>query len=346
MTLNDLYQVTPVKILFYLPPDVLNRCFRQADLQRLQPAHTLLVPQQDSWQQSMTTFWAHHAADLDAVVTGWDTPHVTDGMLDQAPGLKIWIHSAGSVKHLLPDTFWQRGIALASCRDALAVGVAETTLGMMIAGLKRIFPAERLTRSGLWKNDAFASALRVRELFDLQIGIVGASRVGRHLIRLLQVYEVSIVVYDPYLTPSDAQQLGVQSVTLDELMRNCDVISLHAPALPETRHMIGNRELNMMKDDAILINTARGSLIDEPALVAALQTGRISALLDVTDPEPPAVDHPLRALPNCVITPHIAGAISNGCYRMGRSSIDQLLAFARNQTLSGHIDQDSIAILG
>lgn len=335
-----------MRVFFYMPSAVFQRCFAPRDLERLSTGHELVVPDDTIDMHNVDAFGVDRLGACEALVTGWDTPPLTDAALDGAGRLKLWVHAAGSVKHLLPATFWDRGIAITSCRDALAIGVAETALGMTLAGVKRFFPASRLTRGGGWKEDIWASSLGVRELFDLRIGVVGASCVGRHFIRLMKNFEVDIVVYDPYLAPDEAQRLGVEQMERDELLSTCDVVSLHAPSVPATRHMIAAAELARMKDGALLVNTARGSLVDEEALITELRTGRITAFLDVTDPEPPATDSPLRKLPNCIITPHIAGAVANGCYRIGRSAVNQLLSFANDGSLSGRITQHTLATLG
>ena len=290
--------------------------------------------------------WPASLARARALITGWSTPPLTDGMLDQAPQLNVIVHAAGSVKHLLPVSVWDRGIRVASANDALAIGVAETTLGMIIAGLKGFFQGERLTRSGGWKlNDFDCPGFTVRELYDLNIGLIGASQVGRHLIRLLQQFDIDILLTDPFIDPAEADRLGVELIPLDDLMRRSDVVSLHAPALPSTWRMLSGEQFRLMKDDAIFINTARGSIVDEAALITELKTGRISAILDVTDPEPPSADHPFRRLPNVVLTPHIAGAITNGCLRLGRSAVNQVLEFIQGRQMHGEITAQRLAIL-
>jgi len=335
-----------MRVVLYMPRHVMDRCFSDHDLRRLAATHAVATPAPTDPAEALADLWHRHAPVCEALVTGWDTPPIDDAMLDRAANLRVWVHAAGSVKHLLPESFWSRAIALASCRDALAVSVAESTLGMMIWGLKQFSAAERLTQAGGWKADPWATTLNVRELFELRVGLVGASAVGRHVIRLLRAFEVSVVVYDPHLSPEEADRLGVASAGLETLMSECDVVSLHAPALPGTRHMIGAAQLARMKRGALLVNTARGSLIDEAALTAALREGRISAILDVTDPEPPRADHPFRQLPNCVITPHLAGSVADGCRRLGRSVVDQLLAFDAGRALPGFITQERIAVLG
>ena len=141
------------------------------------------------------------------------------------------------------------------------------------------------------------------------------------------------MAYDPYLSEEEASALGVSKVSLENLMSCSDIVSLHAPATEETKHMINKTNLRLMKDGAIFINTARGSIVNEQDLIKELETGRITACLDVTDPEPPDINSPLRKLPNVVLTPHIAGAIANNRLRNGRYAIDELERFFRGEKI-------------
>lgn len=325
-----------MKTLLLLTRPMADQCFAPADLSRLAADHELIVPEVEEESQLLDV-WKQHAADTRALITGWGTPPLTEAMLDEATELRVMVHAAGSIKHLVTDTIWQRNLRIGTAREALAVGVAETTLAMMIAGLKGLFPADRLTAGNGWKRGDAETDFAVREMFDINIGIIGASMVGRHVLRLLQQFEVRCLLSDPHVTADEAHQLGAEKVELDELMRQSDVCSLHAPALPSTRHMLGRDQFRLMPDRAIFINTARGMIVDEDALVEELRTGRISAFLDVTDPEPPRADHPFRTLPNVVLTPHLAGAMTNGCRRLGRSAVQQLLAFADGKPMEGEV---------
>src|SRR5581483_4071727 len=138
-------------------------------------------------------------------------------------------------------------------------------------------------------------------------GIIGASRIGRIVIGMLKGYNgVGVKLFDPYVSSEQASAMGVQSASLDDVCR-CEVVSVHAPNIPETRHMLNARTLGLLPDHAVLINTSRGALIDEAALIAELRRRPLYVALDVTDPEPPAKDSPLRSEPNVILTPHIAG---------------------------------------
>jgi phosphoglycerate dehydrogenase-like enzyme len=218
---------------------------------------------------------------------------------------------------------WARGIRVTSAAPALGQDVAETAVGLILVGVKRIWPLAQHVREGGWRETPWWPA---RELRGKIVGIIGGGNIGRHVIRLLAPFEPHVLVYDPYLPDAEAERLGVAKAELDDVLRRADVITLHAPSLPETEHMIDSRRLALMKDDALIVNTARGSLFDEVALVAELSQGRFFAFLDVTDPEPPAVDSPLRRLPNVVVTPHLAGCIEN-CTRMGEMAVEELRRF-------------------
>jgi phosphoglycerate dehydrogenase-like enzyme len=259
----------------------------------------------------------------DACITSWDVARLDAEVMAAAPRLRAMAHMGSSVKRFVSDALWARGVHVTSAGLALAVDVAETTLGLMIVGMKRVWPLAQHVRAGGWRESPWWPA---RELFDKQVGIIGASNVGRHVIKLLQAFAVHVLVYDPFITAEEAAGLAAEKVELDELLRRADIVSLHAPAKADTYHLLNAERLALMKDDALLINTARGSLIDEAALIAELSKGRFFAFLDVTDPEPPAADSPLRRLENVVVMPHIAGCIEN-CGRMGELAVEELRRF-------------------
>ena len=264
--------------------------------------------------------------DADAVITSWGVAQLDADVMAAAPRLKAMAHMGSSVKRFVSDAFWERGMHLTSAGITLARDVAETTLGLMIVGQKRIFPLGQHVREGGWRDSPAWDKWFSRELFRKQVGIIGASNVGRHVIELLKPFDAKILLYDPFVTEEEAAKLGAEKLELDELLQRADVVSLHAPSNEKTYQMLNAERLAMMKDDALLINTARGTLIEEPALIKELQKGRFFAFLDVTDPEPPAADSPLRTLDNVIITPHIAGCIEN-CNRMGELAVEELRRF-------------------
>ena len=259
----------------------------------------------------------------DACITSWDVAPLDADVLAAAPKLRAMAHAAGSVKRFVSDAVWARGIQVTSAAPALARDVAETTIGLMIVGAKRIWPLAEHVRDGGWRA---SPAWPSRELHNSVVGLIGASNVGRHVIDLLRPFQATVLLYDPYVDEPEARRLGVEKVELADLARRADIVSIHAPSTPGTYRMVDRALLAAMKEDAVLINTARGALIDEPALIDELSKGRLFAFLDVTDPEPPAPDSPLRRLPNVVVTPHLAGCIDD-CSRMGEMAVEELRRF-------------------
>ncbi len=191
---------------------------------------------------------------------------------------------------------------------ANAIAVAEHAIMLMLSSLKRVHALDQAVRNGGWRS-ATVGTQRVYELWHSTVGIVGMGRIGQEVAKRLVNWEATIMYYDPYrLSPEREQELGVRYVELDELLRASDAVTVHVPLNARTRHLIDAESLSIMKSTAVLVNTARGGLVDEAALAAALKEGRIlGAGLDVLSEEPPPADHPMFELANVVLTPHTAG---------------------------------------
>jgi phosphoglycerate dehydrogenase-like enzyme len=259
--------------------------------------------------------------DVEVLLTGWGCPPVDAAVLDAAPALRAIVHAAGSAKAHVTAACWARGIVVSTAAEANARPVAEYTLAMILLANKAAPRAERLYRARRGRVDALAELPAVGNA-GKAVGVVGASRIGRRVIELLRAFALEVLVHDPYRP---------DSVPLDELLAAADVVTLHAPALPSTRHLIDRRRLGLMRDGATLINTARGALVDHEALIAELRTGRIQAVLDVTEPEPLPADSPLFELPNVVLTPHIAGALGTEVRRLGDAAIAEVARYAAGE---------------
>jgi phosphoglycerate dehydrogenase-like enzyme len=259
-------------------------------------------------------------ASVEVLITGWGSPRIDAHVLSTMPRLRAVLHAAGSVKgHLLPDV-WRRGVVVTSAADANAMPVAEYVLAMILLAGKGV-PA----RAAEYATDPAVLGAGHPDVGNLGrvVGIVGASRIGRRVIELLQPFDVEVIVADPTLDRSAT--VGPAAVVgIDELFRRADVISLHAPLLPETVGLVSGSRIASMRPGATLINSARGALVDEAALVDALRAGRIRAVLDVTVEEPLPMGHPLRQVPGVVLTPHVAGAQGNELRRLGDSVIADL----------------------
>ncbi|MFG2846989.1 hydroxyacid dehydrogenase [Kitasatospora sp. NPDC048296] len=265
--------------------------------------------------------------DAEVIVSSWGCPPLDRAVLDAAPRLRAVIHAAGSVKHHITDACWERGIQVASAAWANALPVAEYTVAAVLFANKQVLRSSadyRELRAGYDILAAYGTAGNYRRT----VGIVGASQIGRRVLELLRPYDLDLLLHDPYLDPDEAGALGARLVPLDELCALSDVVSVHAPQLPETRGLISRHRLAMMKDGTTLVNTARGALIDQDALTGELVTGRLSAVLDVTDPDVPPEDSPLYELPNVLLTPHVAGSLGTELHRMAVAAADELACYA------------------
>lgn len=284
--------------------------------------------------------WDDVLAHTDVLLTGWDAPRLDASFLDRAPQLSAVVHAAGTVKWLVTPAVWERGIRVSTAAEANAIPVAEYALAMILLMGKRAFDAEASLRgvsaSGWEPFGAFGNNGAV-------VGIVGASRIGRRLLTLLRPHDLEVLLYDPTVGAAEAAQLGARLVSLDHLLAGSDTVSLHAPSLPETRGMIGARELALMKDGAALVNAARGSLVDTDALVAELNTHRLRAALDVTDPEPLPPGHPLFSAPGVILTPHIAGSFGNELRRLGAHAVAEIDRFLSTGSFVEEVRQESLA---
>lgn len=267
------------------------------------------------------------AEKIDVLMTGWSTPKLTNDLLDACTSLKLVVHCAGTVRYLVDPSFFDRNIRLVNSADANAVPVAEFLLSWILRWNKRLPTFETRYRDGhfIEKNDSAE--------FDLignrgkTIGVISASRVGRRLIGLLQHFEMDILLCDPFCTAEQTSLIGARKVELTELMGASDIVSICAPLLPETHNMIGEAQLAHMKDGALLINTSRGKLVDHDALLPELQSGRLNAVLDVTEPEPLPQGSPFFSLPNAFLTPHVAGSMGLEIHRMTDSALSEIELF-------------------
>ncbi|MFC6016465.1 hydroxyacid dehydrogenase [Plantactinospora solaniradicis] len=263
-------------------------------------------------------------AEAEVLLTSWGAPTLTPERLAAAPALRAVFHCAGSVRSLVTSEVWRRGIQVTSAADANAIPVAEYTLAAIIlAGKKAPFIAANPDAA----NRGWGHLAGYGDLSNYRrtVGIVGFSRVGRRVVDLLGCLDSTVcLVADPYADPEVVRSAGGTLLDLYEVLPRSEVLSLHAPALPSTRHMIGATELALLPDHATVINTARGSLVDSPALAAECRSGRLFAILDVTEPEPLPADSPLRATPNVMITPHLAGSLGSEILRLSDHALDEL----------------------
>ncbi|MFE2535164.1 hydroxyacid dehydrogenase [Streptomyces sp. NPDC059371] len=296
--------MTPENVPRIFPPDTLARLRERVDVDPSLVAGDFADPRVRA-----------RLADTEILITGWGCPLLDAAALDAAPKLRAVLHAAGSVKGFATPEVWERGIVVSSAAAANALPVAEYTLAMILLAGKDVFAHRERLRTE--RAFPYGEILPGIGNFGRRVGVVGASRIGRRLIELLRPFDLSVNLADPYVDEAGAAALGVPLLPLDELLADSDIVTVHAPQTPETRHLIGRRELALMPAGSVLINTARGSLVDHDALIEALRAGRVGAILDVTDPEPLPADSPLHDLPNAFVTPHLAGSQGNEVARLG-----------------------------
>ena len=271
--------------------------------------------------------WSYPSlGDTEVLLTCWGAPRLDASALAALPRLRAVIHAAGTVKNIVTEECRRRGIRVSSAAAANALPVAEHTVAMILLANKGTLWMAR-------RYQALRSTWRSTDIppdignYHKTVGIVGASWIGRRVIELLRPFDLDVLLSDPYVDAPEAQRLGVELVDLNELCARSDVVSLHAPALPGTREMMDASRLAAMRDGATLINTARGMLIDNAALMDELRTGRLYAVLDTVDPEILLDESLLYELPNVLLTPHIAGSQGNELRRLGWSALDELARY-------------------
>ncbi|KAF2413909.1 hypothetical protein B1729_07555 [Microbacterium sp. B35-04] len=262
---------------------------------------------------------------VELLIAGWGAK-ISPGDLDAFPKLRAIVHWSGG-NGGLDGPASGRGIRISTARAANAIPVAEFTLAMITLAAKDAFWASRRYSAEQRFIDREAELPRTG-LYGTTVGIVGASTIGTLVIEKLQRSDVRVLLYDPYATPETAARLGAKLVPdLGALAARCDILSIHAPEMPSTIGMVSAAVLAALPDGATVINTARGALVDQEALVAELRRGRLRAVLDVTEPDVLEPGHPLYTLPNAFLTPHLAGSTGNELRRLGEVALAEIERF-------------------
>ncbi|MEV0634395.1 hydroxyacid dehydrogenase [Streptomyces sp. NPDC050619] len=305
------FAMDPVHLPLLFPPPLMARLTRAADLDPALVVRDFTDPAS-----------AEAVAHAEVLITGWGCPRLGAGVLATAPRLRTVLHAAGSVRSLVGEALWERGITVSSAVTGNALPVAEYTLAMiLLAGKDTFAHRERFRATHTYPSPAETAATGN---VGRRIGVIGASRVGRRLLELLRPFDFSVLLHDPYVSPAEAAALGAEPLSLEDLLRHSDIVSLHAPDIPETYRMLDAARLALIQDGGVLINTSRGALVDPDALTDELVSGRLHAILDVTEPEPLPAGSPLYRLPNVFLTPHIAGSLGNELERLGRIVVEEL----------------------
>lgn len=315
----------------------------QFDAQRLDRLRSLATLGDPVWTDDLDDpGLAERLASVQVLLTGWGAPRLTADRLDRMPLLQAMFHCAGTIRPHVTEEFWERGVLASNVADANAIPVAEFAFAAIVmAGKKAPFLAAAARERRDVAIDAFGGLGNLART----IGIVGFSRIGRKVVQLVQQLEdVHCLVSDPHADPLEVAAAGAELVELDEMLPRLDVLSLHAPQLPSTHNMIGANELAALPRHATVINTARGSLIDTAALERECASGRLNAIIDVTEPEPLPAGSVLYDLPNVMVTPHIAGSLGSELHRLTDGALDELARFVRGEPLRAELSRDDLLL--
>ena len=267
--------------------------------------------------------------DKDICLVGCRAPVFTNKILYAAKKLKYIGQVGGSVKHYLTPEVFNRNITVTNAAEAMAKYVAEGALLLILALLKDLIGLNHIMKE---ERSWPSPAVYTETLFGKKVGLIGLGRVGRHLVSLLKPFNVNISLYDPYIPHSVAIELDIELKDMDTVLMNSNVISIHAAKTKETENMLNLEKLRLIKNGAILVNTARASIIDEIALISELKRGRFKAALDVFWQEPLSPDNELRKLPNVILTPHCVGGAIQSRPEMTQMVIDDLKDFLHGKT--------------
>ena len=269
---------------------------------------------------------AEAAADVDAILARVAT--LTKPVIDAAHRLKIVARHGVGVDSVDVEECTKRGIVVTTTGDANSLAVSEHAFASLLAVARSITLADADVKGGTWQRDKYHGV----ELGGKVLGVVGLGRIGTRLVRHSRGFDMQVIAYDPYVDPRVAVDLGVALVDLESLLRRADFISIHAPLTAETESMIGRAELGLMKPSAILVNTARGEIVDEAALYEALITRSIAgAALDAYAQEPIPSEHPLLQLDNVVFSPHIAGTTEESLVKLSVRAAENILSVLRGE---------------
>ncbi len=287
----------------------------------------------DVWEGSLPP----SQEDLRARTRGCDglvsllTDRIDAAFLDAVPGLKVISQYAVGVNNIDLAAAKARGIPVGHTPGVLTDATADLAFALLFAAARNIVPGAQYVKDDKWKTWEPALLLG-QSVYGATLGIIGYGRIGKAVAERSRGFKMRVLVTEPNLKADEAQ--GVTPVSLDDLLRESDFITMHTPLLPETHHLIGARELALMKPTAILINTSRGEVIDPSALYAALKAGRPGQVaLDVTEPEPLPYNHPLLSLPNCLVIPHLGSATMQARMAMTERAMANLEAGLRGEPL-------------
>jgi phosphoglycerate dehydrogenase-like enzyme len=271
-------------------------------------------------------------------LTGWDIPPLSEKMVADAPDLRLIAHTAGTVRRLLPRSIYGSRVRVSHATAAMATAVAEHIVAQALLAVQSLHVFDRDMRAGSWppRWELHRSLLGART-----VGIWGLGRVGSAAAQLFRAFGCRVIGTDPTLEASAAARLGVELMLLDELFCQSEIVCVLAPVLEATRGLIDAAMLARLRDGAVFINSGRGVLVDDAALLAELKSGRIGAALDVYTTEPLPAESPLRGLPNVILSPHVGGHTVDTHFRQGQAMVDEARRLLRSEPLQFEVTAEN-----
>jgi phosphoglycerate dehydrogenase-like enzyme len=325
-----------LKALFALRPGALHEIYGPAAQTAISELIDVIAP-----PQTAESIYRHPDIlhEIDILFSGWGAPLLEATLLEHAPHLRAIFYGSGSIRGFVTDAVWERGIRVTSAQAINAIPVAEYTLAAILFSLKHGWQLAELTR----REQRFPARDTVPGVYGATVGIIGLGLIGRLVRERLCPFGVRVVAYDPYLSLAEAAELDVEMLSLNDLFYEAQVVTLHAPLLPETAGMVGGSHLAAMPQGGAFINTARGGLVRHDELITTLaQRTDLHAVLDVTEPEPPEPGSLLYSLPNVTLTPHIAGSLGTERRRLGQAMVSELQRFIAGKPLQYEITQSQV----
>lgn len=291
------------------------------------------------WNESTTTHFTKEEIcekikDIDILVTGWGTPVLDEEVMSHAEKLKMVAHTGGSVRPYVSDVVYEKGVTVISGNEVFAQSVAESVIAYALASLRDIPRYSSDLKNGIWPTSFYNKGL-----LDRTVGIVGYGMISKMVVQMLKPFNVKIKVFSRHIAQEELEKHGMQKADLPEIFSTCDIVSIHSGMTKENYHLITEELLRMMPEGSLLINTARGAVIDEPALCRVLAEGKINAVLDVYEVEPLPQGHPLMRFDNAILMPHMGGPTIDRRLVVVQALIDDMRRFLKGEPLCCEIDQ-------
>jgi glyoxylate reductase len=279
---------------------------------------------------------AAELAEIQALVI-YGHPHIDDAVLDKLPNLKVISNFGVGVDHIDIAACSRHGVPVGNTPGAVTGATADMTMALLLAAARNIVIGDKFARTPGWTSFN-PSDLPGKEVYGSTLGIIGFGRIGQEVAKRARAFDMQVLYFRRHRDPQAEQRLGVEYADLDTLLSHADYVTLNVPLTADTRHLIGASQLQRMRADAMLINVARGGVVDHDALYRALSEGWIAAAaVDVTEPEPLPRDHPLLQLDNIIIAPHLGSATVKTRAWMGRMMVENMVAGLNGEALPYHV---------